>query len=97
VNAEDGTGFAGYSDWRVPEVDEEGGADELETLLLEPHPCGSTPCIDPIFGPTVSYDYWSSSTYAGNADYAWGVNFSDGGVGFDRKDRTLYVRAVRGP
>lgn len=39
-------GFAGYCDWRLPSI--EG----LQTILLAPFPCGTSPCIDPIFGPT---------------------------------------------
>ncbi len=33
----------GYSDWRIPTVV------ELQTILLAAFPCGSSPCVDPIF------------------------------------------------
>lgn len=51
VNAE---GYAGHTDWRIPTTA------ELESILLEPYPCTErSPCIDPVFGPTIARDYWS--------------------------------------
>ncbi|MBI3989952.1 MAG: DUF1566 domain-containing protein [candidate division NC10 bacterium] len=45
-------GFAGYTDWRAPTLD------ELLTIV----DCSSgAPCIDPIFGPTASRFYWSAT------------------------------------
>jgi hypothetical protein len=64
--------FAGHCDWRLPT------SAELQTILLAPFPCGTNPCIDPIFGPTQSFDYWSATTFAGNPLSAWNVTFSDG-------------------
>jgi hypothetical protein len=81
------TGLVGHSDWRLPTIV------ELQTILL---PCSSSPCIDPIFGPTASY-YWSSSTVAAVPALAWGVYFVGGFVFLDGKsDGTNVVRAVRG-
>ena len=87
-------GFAGYTDWRLPEVNQDGGTAELETILLSPFPCGPTPCIDPIFDPTAASVYWSATTSASSD--AWSVDFRDGDIDFDPKssgDNT--VRAVR--
>ena len=68
-------GFAGHCDWRLPSIV------ELQTILLAPFPCGTSPCIDPIFGPTAASGYWSSSTFAGLVPaHAWGVNFFNGSV-----------------
>ncbi len=87
-------GLGGHSDWRLPTVV------ELQTILLEPAPCSTDPCIHPIFGPTAlsfpAFFYWSSSTKPnGNA---WVVFFGNGGIGNGGKaGLDLFVRAVRGP
>jgi hypothetical protein len=39
--------------------------------------------------------YWSSTTYAGNSDYAWRVRFNLGSQSDNRKNDSLYVRCVR--
>jgi hypothetical protein len=99
--------FAGHCDWRLPS--EEGcnscytvsscpcGPNELESILLAPYPCGTYPCIDPIFGPTVASVYWSATTYADNPFLAWYVYFYNGAVNVyaDDKYNISYVRAVR--
>jgi len=87
--------FAGHCDWRLPRVNRAGDPAELETILLAPYPCGTSPCIDPIFGPTAAGGYWSATTYAGFPDVAWGVVFFDGLVDTAGKSGALYVRAVR--
>jgi hypothetical protein len=89
-------GHAGYRDWRLPQVNRDGGREELETILLEPYPCSTSPCIDPIFGPTRSTDYWSSTTRADATANAHGVNFNNGGVSTAPKVIDAGVRAVRG-
>jgi hypothetical protein len=60
---------------------------------------GST--IDPFLN-FVANDYWSSTTVAGNSDYAWavdfGIGFGGGGVyGGLKTCGCIYVIAVRGP
>jgi hypothetical protein len=95
------TCFAGYCDWRIPKLG------ELRSILTAESPsCTSDPCIDPIFGPTESGFYWSSSTvlpgdplftFGSNSPaFAWYVFFSDGRAGFDGKGDINYARAVRG-
>jgi len=84
------TGLAGYTDWRIPTLD------ELSTILDAPCPPGDTPCIDPVFGPTQDGTYWSSSTIGTIQAYVFVVTFN-GGIGFEfEKGGLLYVRAVRG-
>jgi hypothetical protein len=72
-------GFAGHCDWRLPTII------ELQTILLEPYPCATSPCIDPVFGATGGFGgsiswYWSSTTLSGDATQAWIVRFDDGHV-----------------
>ena len=68
---------------------------ELQTILLEPYPCSTIPCIDPIFGPTAAYIYWSSTTVASYPSDAWYVAFGNCNVFIDFKGNSYYVRAVR--
>jgi hypothetical protein len=83
-------GFAGHCDWRLPTVT------ELQTILLAPSPCGTSPCIDATFGPTVANDYWSSTTNTAFPYLAWFVFFDTGTVFNTFKSNTFPVRAVRG-
>jgi len=86
VNAE---AFAGFTDWRVPT------RDELATIRVPFPLCGTSPCIDPIFGPTGASFYWSATE--SDADGAWGVLFADGRVLIASKILIdISVRAVRG-
>src|SRR5579862_262441 len=96
-----GTGFAGYADWRLPNIN------ELQSLANY----GTTnPAIDVIyFGAlcanfctahqcscTQSYYYWSSTTYDYDSSRAWQVYFLDGSLTFEDKSSPRFVRAVRG-
>ena len=74
-----------YPDWRIPT------REELESILdLTKH----DPAIDPIF-KCESAGYWSSTIYAGNTAYAWGVNFVSGVVDSVSRYGAYYVRPVR--
>jgi hypothetical protein len=97
LNAEGGTGFAGRTDWRLPTSAGDssvptGQPGELESIV----DLGYFPAINPIFEPTASDSYWSSSTPSDDPDYAWFVYFSDGYVVIDGKNDVSYVRTVRG-
>lgn len=83
--------FAGHDDWRLPTIT------ELQSIVdLSATGCGlGSPCIDPVFGPTQSSIYWSSSTYQNLPTNAWYVFFSDGFTFTNTKTTSLYVRAVR--
>lgn len=80
--------FAGRCDWRLPTIV------ELQTILSLP--CQTSPCIDPVFGPTALSDpYWSGSTSANYPEGAWLLSFG-GARSTASKHYAVYVRAVRG-
>ena len=88
INSEGGTGYAGHNDWRIPNMRELESIVDAELF---------DPAIDPIFGPTASGGYWSSTTIAADPSGAWFVDFSDGVVEPGVKSSLLaFVRAVRG-
>lgn len=87
--------FADHCDWRLPEQGE--GATELADILLSAAPCGASPCIDAIFGPTAAAPYWSSSANLQTASLAEVVRFDDGTPGSAGKASAAFARAVRGP
>jgi len=81
-------GFAGASDWRVPNIK------ELDSIA-------ERACFDPginlrVFPGTPSELFWSASPYANYTDVAWLVSFD---IGFDGTNVKAYpsrVRLVRG-
>ncbi len=90
--------FANYCDWRLPSITElKGIVDYSAGACL----AGTGACIDPIFGSTQfgSYPgyYWTGTTYNGNSDNAWSVNFGYGYSPYNRNKTSyyIYVRAVR--
>jgi len=96
-------GFAGHTDWRLPTSAglityyPTGQDPELESILLAPYQCVTSPCIDSVFGSTATtYFYWSSSPFALNPGGVWTVWFDNGFVTDDFKGHDSFVRAVRG-
>lgn len=83
------TGFAGQHDWLLPTVH------ELQTILRGVYPCLTVPFVDPIFVPTQSIFYWSSSTVQNSPTSAWIVDFYVGETNSGPKMNSLYVRVVR--
>ena len=68
--ATNNTGFAGFNDWRLPNIKELASIAALN--------CDSPAINETIFPATVALSYWSASPYADNANDAWQVNFFDG-------------------
>jgi Protein of unknown function (DUF1566) len=82
-----GGGFAGYSDWRVPNVKELVSITEKQ-------------CVEPainltVFPNTPSNWFWSSSPYASYSYYAWIVDFNSGYSSSNYKSNNNNVRLVR--
>ncbi|MGD9731741.1 MAG: DUF1566 domain-containing protein [Desulfamplus sp.] len=84
------TKFGGYSDWRLPTIQELGGIVDFSV----PYP-GPTINIS-YFKDTFTSFYWSSTTYSHLTYGAWGVYFYYGDDGSRNKLSYYYVRAVRG-
>jgi hypothetical protein len=82
-----GACYADHCDWRLPTIA------ELNTIV----DCSKgAPCVNPIFGPTQSSTYWSSSSYANDPRLAWLVPFYDAIANANFKSINCFVRAVRG-
>src|SRR3989304_6165855 len=80
-------GFAGYQDWRIPNVKELQSIVDYSVF----NPSSSVP------GLTRTAYYFSATTVAFNTPFAWVVSFGGDGVniGIRNKCDNLYVRAVR--
>jgi hypothetical protein len=97
-------GYAGLTDgskpgdWRLPNRKELESLVDCEFISPSlPNTLGTGKWAEgnPFQG-VQSGGYWSSSTYAGNATYAWRVHFASGDVDANDKGYSYYVWCVRG-
>ncbi len=79
--------FSGYSDWRLPSIE------ELSTLTDAGRP---DPAINPIFSSRTEAAYWSATPFKNNPEgHAW-MKYSYGPVNWTFKSVSNFIRPVRG-
>ncbi len=84
VNA---TNLCGANDWRLPTIAEFSNIASRDRI---------NPAIDTDYFPnTMNGRHWASSPYASDNNYAWFVDFNDGGESVSSKNLKSRVRLVR--
>ena len=87
VNA--GAGFAGHTDWRVPNIK------ELMSIIEDQ--CSSPAVNEVLFPATPAASFWTSSPSMGLLNgFAWHINFADSLESIISMGTTYHLRLVRG-
>ena len=89
VAAVNATALCGYSDWRLPTVD------ELETLVDASRASPGPTIRSDWFPNTATVFSWASSPDVRYLPFVWGVRFYDGLVSSGNPDNSFPVRLVR--
>lgn len=80
-------GFAGFTDWRIPNV--------KEFLSIVETACANPAINSRRFPNTPASRYWTSSAYANHSGYTWYMQFSSGNVHDFYRVNMRHVRLVR--
>lgn len=101
-----GAGFAGYTDWRIPNVRELQSILDYEILASGPvvnaafhKPATCVGCMNVTAATcscTASALHWSSTSRTVGPNSAWSVNFGDANINSNGKTSPFRARAVRG-
>jgi hypothetical protein len=93
--------FAGYNDWRVPNVKELQSIVNYETAIPAVAPAFNNSCTGNCSVLTCSCTgmptiYWTSTTYVVGPDEVWNMSFINGQISHANKVNNFHhVRAVR--
>ena len=97
-----GSGFAGHTDWRIPNANELESIRNLENANPATYSALNAGCAASCTVTTCSCtrsntSYWSSTTFQSAPDSAWGVDFADGSLNSFLKTALFFARAVATP